>query len=279
MSDQGYNLFVIWECEWDRLVQSDEALKEFLDTLEITDPLHPREAFFGGRTNAITLYSKVDKSKGEEIRYIDVTSLYPWVNKYAEYPIGHPEIITNPENQDITSYFGIAKVTIIPPFQLFHPVLPYRCKGKLVFPLCKTCAETEMRKEFTERSAICNHSSEERAITGTWCNVMQCAWCNVMQCAMLMFHCNSAFSNRLTRCPSRCCSYRRCLQLLSVVILITSPCSVISTYKKTSSCRATQRERKCLEYDFLRFKASNSSGYNKRSLSVSFAHVFPEEST
>ena len=63
----------------------------------------------------------------------------------------------------------MAKIIILPPFELFHPVLPYRCGRKLVFPLCRSCVETEMQKLFTERSCKCSHSNEDRALTGTWC--------------------------------------------------------------------------------------------------------------
>lgn len=59
-----------------------------------------------------------------EIRYVIVTSLYTTVNKYDEYPIGHPTIITHPEEQDIALYFGLAKGDILPPRGLYHPVLP-----------------------------------------------------------------------------------------------------------------------------------------------------------
>ena len=79
--------------------------------------------FFGGRTGAASLYYKVDRSKGEEIRYVDVTSEYPWTNKYETYPVGHPTIITNPD-QNITNYYGIAKIGVLPPHNLFQPVLP-----------------------------------------------------------------------------------------------------------------------------------------------------------
>ena len=167
--ENNYSLMVIWECEWDRKVKTDPELQAFLSTIHIDDPLQPREAFFGGCTNAVTLYSSVDKTQGERIKYGDVTSLYPWVNKYTEYPVGHPTVITHPEDQDISSYFGEAKVTILPLFELFHPVLPFRCGGKLVFPLCRSCVETEMVKPFTERSTKCPHTEQERALTGTWC--------------------------------------------------------------------------------------------------------------
>ena len=34
----------------------------------------------------------------EEISYIDVTSEYPYVNKYGTYPVGHPDIYLKAEN-------------------------------------------------------------------------------------------------------------------------------------------------------------------------------------
>ena len=88
-------------------------------------------------------------------------SLYPYVNKYGRYPAGHPEILTS-DFDDISSYFGIAKIKILPPRGLYHPVLPYRSNGKLKFPLCRSCADSETLTS-------CRHSDEQRAITGTWC--------------------------------------------------------------------------------------------------------------
>ena len=96
-------------------------------------------------------------------RYVDFTSLYPWCNKSTEAVIGHPEIIT--ENfDDISSYFGLIKCTVLPPRGLLHPVLPYHTKDKLMFPLCKSCADTLNQNP-------CTHSEQERAILGTWCHV------------------------------------------------------------------------------------------------------------
>jgi hypothetical protein len=77
--------------------------------------------------------------------------------------VGRPHIIT--ENfDDISTYFGLIKCTVLPPRGLFHPVLPYRTQGKLMFPLCKTCADTC-------NQTPCTHSERERAIQGTWCSV------------------------------------------------------------------------------------------------------------
>ena len=163
----GYTLEVMWECDWDDLTKHDPAVKQFLTKLQLVEPLQPRHAFFGGRTGAVALHAKAED--GEEIRYVDVTSLYPWVNKNAVYPIGHPTILTQPRDQDITIYFGIALVDIIPPANLFHPVLPVRSGNKLTFPLCAACVKLEQSKKILERSDVCNHTPEERMLRGTWC--------------------------------------------------------------------------------------------------------------
>ena len=106
---------------------------------------------------------------GKKIHYIDYTSLYPWVNKTCLYPKGHPRLILQPGHTDIRVYFGVIHCRVLPPRERYHPVLPYRHAGKLVFPLCATCVKEEMAKPPLERSYRCAHSNEQRALTGTWC--------------------------------------------------------------------------------------------------------------
>ena len=146
-------------------------MQSLLSSLHLIEPLEPRDAFFGGQTNATTLYYKADATIGEQIRYVDVTSLYPFIHATGEYPVGHPDIITRPPTTDISSFFGMAKVDILPPFNLFHPVLPHRQGGKLTFPLCCSCVETEMSKPLTNKSCVCRHSDKERMLRGTWCTL------------------------------------------------------------------------------------------------------------
>ena len=165
----GYTVHEQWECDWDWEAATDPQIQEFLSLLELVEPLQPRDAFFGGRTGATTLHATIDESKGEQIRYVDVTSLYPYINKYGTYPVGHPHIITNPEGNDISNYYGMVKVDVLPPYELFNPVLPYRSGGKLTFPLCRTCVHQEQAKPMLNRSHICNHTPQERVIRGTWC--------------------------------------------------------------------------------------------------------------
>ena len=60
---------------------------------------------------------------------------------------------------------GFVKCKVLAPRQLYHPVLHVRTKcgnsEKLLFPLCRTCAEVKQKQ--------CNHNDEERAFIGTWC--------------------------------------------------------------------------------------------------------------
>ena len=156
----------MWECAWKQLKQQNLDILPFLKQLDLTNRLRPRDAFFGGRTNAVQLYYQVQP--GEQIRYVDYTSLYPFVNKNCQYPVGHPVIINNP-SFTIEEYFGLALCKVLPPRELYHPVLPYRCNGKLMFPLCRTCAETQVKFPLSERVYHCSHNEDERALTGTWC--------------------------------------------------------------------------------------------------------------
>ena len=75
-----------------------------------------------------------DVEADETIQYVDFTFLYPAVNKYDKYMVGHPEIIVR-NLKPISHYFGIAQVDVLPPRHLYLPVLPYRTGGKLMFPL------------------------------------------------------------------------------------------------------------------------------------------------
>ena len=141
-----YNLVEIWECEFSKKNQLTH------------EPLNPREALFGGRTNAVKLYHKCTGT--DTIKYMDYTSLYPDVMKNGIFPIGHPKIIT--ENfGPISSYFGLIKCRILPPRQMYIPVLPARFNSKLVFALCSKCA-SEMNQD------RCFHNDFERTLSGTW---------------------------------------------------------------------------------------------------------------
>ena len=104
--------------------------------------------------------------------------MYPYVLKYERYPIGHPIRVTNDfcplfkidcRMQPCPllgtamcqgwhwriPYFGLMKVKILPPCKLLFPVLPVKINGKLMFPLCHTCAENEDKGHCTYSSLSC----------------------------------------------------------------------------------------------------------------------------
>jgi hypothetical protein len=134
-------------------------LQEFIKRKEFKPPLRPRESLFGGRTNAIKLYYKC--APGEKIKYYDITSLYPYVQKVKSYPCGAPKILTENLNNDLKDYFGLVQCRVIPPKNLYLPILPSRINDKLVFCLCYTCA-------CQKQSSKCTHGDALRAIEGTW---------------------------------------------------------------------------------------------------------------
>ncbi|CAC5379365.1 unnamed protein product [Mytilus coruscus] len=63
--------------------------------------------------------------------------------------------------KSIDEYEGLVKCKIIPPRNLYLPVLPARLIGKLMFGLCRTCMEDGVTEN-------CCHDVDSRALTGTW---------------------------------------------------------------------------------------------------------------
>ena len=163
----GYKVVVEWECNFKRKLAKDPELQDLVNGLAWTEPLNPQEALFGGRTGLSNCYHKT--ASNERIDYIDYTSLYPWVNKYGTYPLGHPTILKNPVDQDISVYFGVAKVDVLAPEKLFHPVLPMKLASKCMFALCATCAKEQLERPWHQRTNLCQHTDQERMMTGTWC--------------------------------------------------------------------------------------------------------------
>ncbi|GAV09635.1 hypothetical protein RvY_19139 [Ramazzottius varieornatus] len=155
----GYRVKSIWECEFDRLMKSDAGLRRELDSAVIVTRLEPRASLYGGRVNGTVLHHRC--RAGEEIHYRDVISEYPFVNKTKRYPVGKHTVITRNFVDDVTAYFGLLKIKILPPRDLWIPVLPYRT-SKLTFPLC-LCADTD-------QCTPCQHDDEERALLGVWCS-------------------------------------------------------------------------------------------------------------
>ncbi|XP_018577064.1 uncharacterized protein LOC108915498 [Anoplophora glabripennis] len=163
LRDLGYEVVEMWECEFRRLMAQDGQIEDYTTNhpLVTLTPLNPRDAFFGGRTGNTVEYYKC--GPGEKIKYVDVCSLYPWVCKYGKFPVGHPKVYVGEEcPTDLRNVNGDVKCKILPPQNLYHPVLPAKMNDKLMFVLCRTCGE------HMNTSEECRHSDEERALTGVW---------------------------------------------------------------------------------------------------------------
>lgn len=154
-----YKLVEMWECTWDKLAKYDESVVNYMETLQLPEPMNVRDSLYGGRTQAFKLYHKC--TTDEKIKYIDYTSLYPYIQKYGIFPVGHPQVITENFDYSTDAYFGIMKVKMLPPNNIRIPVLPTRISSKLYFTLCRTCAEL--------KSKTCDHyTNNERAVEGTY---------------------------------------------------------------------------------------------------------------
>jgi hypothetical protein len=120
------------------------------------NPLEPRDAFYGGRIKAFTLFQKTR---------IYHTSMYPLcihisIRPERYPPIGHPEIVTEGFT-DIQQYEGLIKCKILPPRGLYIPVLLVKMNNTLLCTLWRTCSENHQQTP-------CQHNDEERSVTGTW---------------------------------------------------------------------------------------------------------------
>jgi hypothetical protein len=96
----------------------------------------------GGRVDLHHMYWKA--KKGQRGYYIDFTSLYPYVNFFGRYPVGHPineytkELDTKEKCHNYllqTPGLGVCWVDVKCPQNLRHPVLPMVKDGKLMFDL------------------------------------------------------------------------------------------------------------------------------------------------
>ena len=164
----GMDVEIMWGCEWKEMKETQPEILENLKKVDIDMFLYPKEAFFGGRTEAFKLSCFTSENNGEEgmemgpMAYDDIISLYPHTMWNYDYPIKHGKLITQ-DFGSLDEYFGIVKVSILPPKNLYLPVLPMHCgkHKKLLFPLCAACAAN-----FSVEP--CTHSDKERVMRGTW---------------------------------------------------------------------------------------------------------------
>jgi len=165
LKNKGFKVIEMWECQFDwelKHLTPDEIF--YLKNLDLTERLSIRDGLYGGRTNAYKLYAKVLLELYEIIKFLDVNSLYPEALKYGVFPEGHGTVITQEFKENVGQYFGFIKVRVLPPRNLYHPVLPQKIGGKLKFTLCRLCA---LNLNFK----LCTCSDENRSFVGTYCTL------------------------------------------------------------------------------------------------------------
>ena len=152
---------IMWDCLWDKICKSDIEVMGHVDSYSLADVLNPRDALYGGRCERFAL-----PDQSTDLSVItdgDLQSLYPYVCKRKQYPVGHPRCLIGPNHRDldVNSYEGLIKCKILPSKGLRILLLPCHINGKLMFVLCRACAETI-------NCGICGHTRSERCLTGTW---------------------------------------------------------------------------------------------------------------
>jgi hypothetical protein len=116
---------------------SEEDFIEFMNNEMSEDEIakaliieNSRSFFFGGKTEVFKPY--YDCQPGEEIKYIDVCSLYPYVCAMKELPMGFPQILHSNIDKNrlhpssTQPYWGYAQILIECPCQELIGLLPSR---------------------------------------------------------------------------------------------------------------------------------------------------------
>lgn len=167
----GFKVETIWECDIRRILKGDKVMKEKYEKMKIFGPLVPRDAYCGGRTGPLSLYEKISEEEEGiyDISLTDIRSLYPSCMHSFEYPIGIPEIIEIPPNEqevnwtrpDQNPYKGLIKAFVVPPKNLSLPVLPVKHNKLLLFSLCHSCTIEYDKKPTRDPNYECLHETDE----------------------------------------------------------------------------------------------------------------------
>ncbi|CAO4372358.1 unnamed protein product [Caenorhabditis nigoni] len=162
IEDAGYNLNVIWECEIRSELEKDPEMREFFELNKYTRRLLPRDALYGGRTQAFRSITEAE----DDIRldYYDFVSMYPYLNAGGTaYPRGNPIVIDDnlPDPSQPLTKRGIVFCDVLPEPSAPMGLLPQKIHKKLMFVLCRTCAEKQ-------RGPCTHRKVSQRFITGAW---------------------------------------------------------------------------------------------------------------
>jgi len=137
----GYHVKIKWECKFDEAKIVEQKPELLVHPILKQALLITRAALYRGRTEAMRLHCKIREDE-ECVQYCDVMNLYPYICKNFKFPIGYPVIHVGEVCADKESFLkmdGLIKCTIVPPNDIYHTVLPFRHKKKLLFCRCRLC--------------------------------------------------------------------------------------------------------------------------------------------
>ncbi|CAL2031244.1 unnamed protein product [Caenorhabditis brenneri] len=158
---------VVRECQIKAELRRNKKMSDFFDSYEPIDLLRCEKALVGGRTEVFRLFME---NQGKTGRYADVVSLYPTVMKHEAYPINGPENVERKSlkvpltHPDHIPFEGFLSCRIQAPLNLKLPVLAGKVNNRLMFFLCRKCAEMENQHS-------CEHTLQERGFSGTFTTV------------------------------------------------------------------------------------------------------------
>jgi len=116
-----------------------------------------------------------------KIKYLDIQSLYPFVNYSFKYPVGHPTIATHNKSvkwsrAEDNTFEGIIKCIVVPPRRSsLPPILPVRLSlagssgladPRLLFPYCRKCSIKNKIGSYAP-NYNCKHSDAQRSFVVT----------------------------------------------------------------------------------------------------------------
>ena len=174
---RGFQLITMWECQFDTLLKTDEKLRHFATHLDYPgERLKIRTALRGGRCETFRMLYNHDGSK--RLWYIDLNSLYPFAAMSNAFPVGKPERLVGERLKEVAfsassetgftrngcNLEGLSQASVLPPGDLFLPVLPAFAGGKLKFGLCAKCMEEQ-------KHGFCKHSDKQRMLHSVWTTI------------------------------------------------------------------------------------------------------------
>lgn len=165
LKDLNFNVVSTYECEFVDFLKKNKDIEKQLNEhpdLGVGD-LEPRDCLRGGRVECFKML--VECTDEQRLRYVDIVSLYPFVCLRATYCVGHPKIYRGvrecSQAPNIFEMEGIIRCRVLPPRDLYIPVLPYFYNKRLYFPLCGACTRDL-------QITPCEHNNLERSLIGTW---------------------------------------------------------------------------------------------------------------